>query len=440
MCIILFCQRLLCLLAFVLTLSSCAGVIAFSPQVNNFAVSGRYTEALQLLDDPSKYGVNNYLLFLLDKGLVLHLAGRYKESIDVFEEAKLKYDELYTQSVSKNAASWLWNDYALPYRGEDFERVMLNVFQALNFAVMGKIDDALVEARDVDSILNAINDQYSPDQKNAYRQDAFARFLMGILYESAGKLNDAVISYQLSVKAYENDYRKNYATVTPQILKENLLAAAEKFGARDLEEYRNSFLATVYVPWDEKQKKGEIFFIEYQGLSPVKIPLQIPIPLPDGYISQISFPRYEKRFKDSVAMRISASTLGGGVVYSNASQLGEDIAAIAVKNLDDRRIRVIAKTVVRATGKYLSERILENNIKRRHGEGAASVFKIVGSIYNLISQQTDLRSWQTLPAEIRLGRLILEPGDYDIAAGNRNLGQVHLAAGDKKFFIVRTIR
>ncbi len=435
-----FCRSCFGIFLLACTFSSCAGVNAISPQVNSLAVAGRYPQALQILDDPSKYGTNNQLLFLFDKGLVLHLAGRYQESIDVFEQAKLKYDELYTQSISKNAASWLWNDYALPYRGEDFERVMVNVFQALNFAALGKIDEALVEARDVDSMLNAINDQYPVDKKNVYRQDAFARLLMGVLYESAGKLNDAVISYKLSLQAYEQDYRKQYQTPVPGILKENLLAAVEKFGDLDLNEYRNIFSDVSYVSWNEKNKKGEIYFIEYQGLSPVKIPVQIPIPLPDGYISQIAFPRYEKRLRDSSPMTITASTLDGGVVYSNTSQLGEDICAIAVKNLEDRKVRVIAKAIVRLAGKYLGERVLENNIERRNGEGVAGIFRIVGSLYNVISEQADLRSWQTLPSEIRIGRLILQPGDYDISAGDKNLGTIHLEAGDKKFIIVRTLR
>ncbi len=429
-----------CLAALVLTLSSCAGVTKISPQVNDLAVDGQYAQALQILENPKKYGANNKLLFLFDKGLVLHLAGRYEESILVFEEAKLIYEELYTQSLTKNAGSWLWNDYALPYRGEDFERVMVNVFQALNFAALGKIDEALVEARDVDSVLKLINDQYSADQKNVYRQDAFARFLMGILYESTGKLNDAVISYKLSFQAYERDYLKHYATATPQILKENLLAAAEKFGARDLDEYRNAFSGVDYIPWNEKQKKGEIVVIEYQGLSPVKVPVEIPIPLPDGYISKIAFPRYEKRHNDFLAMPISASTLSGGVAYSNRSQLGEDIAAIAVKNLDDRKVRVIAKSVVRLTGKYAAEKALEKHVDKQHGQGMADAVKIVGSLYNFFSEQADLRCWQTLPAQIAIGRLILNPGDYALTAADQDLGKVHLAAGEKKFFIVRTFR
>ncbi len=418
-------------------LSSCASVSSVQPQVNNLAVSGRFDQALQILDDPKKYGDKNELLRLFDRGLVLHYAGQYQESIETFEEAKHKYEELYTQSLSQIAESMIWNDYAQAYRGEDFERVMVNVFQALNYAALGKFDEALVEARDVDSKLNAINNQYSDRQKNVYREDAFARFLMGILYESDGKINDAVISYRLSWEAYENDYKKNYGLGTPKILKENLLAAAESYGDQDLNEYRQAFSDISYVSLKEKKQKSEIIVVEYQGISPLKIPVAVPIPLPDGYISQIVFPHYQKQNYILRSTKIQAAPANEGTSRWDSTETAENIEAIAIKNLDNRKVRTMAKAILRPTGKYLVERTLERNIARDHGEGTANVVKILGSIFNMVSERADLRSWQTLPAQIRIGRLILEPGEYDVSIAGANTGNINLKAGEKKFFIVR---
>ena len=79
------------------------------------------------------YGERNRLLYLLDYGLVLHISGKHQESIRVFEEAKKIYDQMYTISLSNEATTWLINDNTAPYRGEDFERAMINLFQAMNF-------------------------------------------------------------------------------------------------------------------------------------------------------------------------------------------------------------------------------------------------------------------------------------------------------------------
>ncbi|MEK7098109.1 MAG: hypothetical protein AAB906_04650, partial [Patescibacteria group bacterium] len=273
-----------------------------------------------------------------------------------------------------------------------------------------------------------------------YREDAFARLLMGILYETNGNLNDALISYRLSWQAYDRDYKSHFGTTAPLILKENLLAAAEKFADADLAQYRQVFSDVKFISWDEKKKKSEIIVIEYAGLSPLKLPTQIPIPLPNGYLTQITFPRYQKRASDLTATAITVSSLENGVTFSGASELGEDIEAIAVKNLNDRKIRVMAKAVLRPAGKYLLERGLEYSLRKDHGDGTASVVQYVGSLYNMVSERPDLRSWQTLPAQIRIGRLLLKPGEYELTVGSKNLGSVRLTAGEKKFFIVRTLQ
>ena len=87
-------------------ISSCATAPSIQPQVNGLVVAERFDRALNVLEKNKEgYGKNNELLFLLDKGLVLHLAGRYEESIAVFEDAKLKFEQLYTRSISKGAVT-----------------------------------------------------------------------------------------------------------------------------------------------------------------------------------------------------------------------------------------------------------------------------------------------------------------------------------------------
>lgn len=428
-----------CVIPVLFFFSSCAGVINLQPQVNSLAVARRYDQALKILEDPKNYGSNSELLYLLDRGLVLHLAGRYEESSRVFEEAKNTFDQLYTQSVTKIGGSWLWNDYALPYRGEDFERVMVNIFQALNFAALGKIEEALVEARDVDSVLNAINDQYASGQKNVYREDAFARLLMGILYEAGGNWNDALVSYRRAWDAYEKDYKKNYGVAAPQVLKENFRALIEKQGSANDEPYRRALAGIPYVPWDQKTRQAEIYLIQYEGLAPIKMPVEIIVPVPGGPVSKVAFPYYQKRVYESDALPLTARDIGGRSFMMETEE-GEDVETIAIKNLEDRRLRVMAKALIRPVGKYFLERTLENKVSEAHGRGSGRAVQYAGSLYNVFSEQPDLRSWQTLPARVRVARLIVKPGAYEVSAGSEFLGQVTLGAGEKKFFVVRTVK
>lgn len=411
------------------------------PQINSLVVAGKYPYALKILENnKDAYGVKNYLLYLCDYGFVLHLAGRYEDSIKVLEEAKKEYDRLYTVSLTNEFMTWLINDNFAPYRGEDFERVLINIIQALNFAVLGDVEEALVEARDVDGTLSLINRQYPPGQKNMYKEDAFARLLMGILYEAHGSyegINDAFISYQKSLESYTSDYEKNYEVSAPKILIENLLSSADYFDEEELQQLKKKFSRQDFISLKEKAKKGEIYLIQYNGLSPIKHAIDIPIPLGDGIIAKLAFPHYDKRIFET-QFNVLVAKGSHQQVNQVAMERVEDIASIAIQSLENRKTRVVAKAMLRSAGKYILEESQADVVRKRHGKDAESGFKYFSSIFNLVSEQPDLRSWQTLPAEIYMGRLILEPGKYQIYLGEREVAHVELSAGDKKFFVIQS--
>jgi uncharacterized protein len=445
--------RAIITLSLVIFLSSCASMPKGQSQVDLMLNSQQYPEAINLLkDNPTLYGSQNELLYLLDKGLAEHFNKDYKASIDTFAKAQEKFDQLYTESVSKIAGTWVINDYAAPYHGEDFEQVFINIFQALNYLMLGEYDDALVEARDVDSKLNVINSQYAEDQKNVYKEDAFIRMLMGVIYEIEPKsenINDAFISYTNADNIYENDYTPNYGVVTPNILKENILSTSRYMGLADYSKYRNKFKESEFLSQKEKRTKAEVYLIQYNGLSRIKIETSVPIPMPDGHIVKVAFPEYEKRPYALYSSRLLAKDAKNNV-YQAASELVQDIGAIAQKNLDRRKIRFIAKSAIRATGRYLFEKKQEENIEKSRGGMTAGLFGFLSNIYNFMVEKADLRCWQSLPDQIRLARLILDPGDYEFTLENFNESGAYLSeiklepktleAGQKVFIIIRTLQ
>ena len=173
----------------------------------------------------------------------------------------------------------------------------------------------------------------------------------------------------------------------------------------------------------------------------------VPVPLPDGYVLSLAFPSYERRPNQVKASSLCARS-ASGQLYAAESEPVEDICAIAEQNLDNRRVRVIAKMLVTAGGKYALEKAAERRIAETRGENTAIGFRILSSLYNIFSNRADLRCWQTLPAEIRAARLLLEPGVYDIFVetsdggarrlGGIELGRFNLSAGEKKFLVVST--
>ncbi len=424
------------------------------PQINTLVVARHFDQATQLMNPgPSVYGHNNELLYWLDRGFLLHLAGHYKESISAFENAKKLYDALYGHSASEVAGSILVNDSWKKYRGEDFEYVLLNAFQSLNFAAMGNTEEALADMRNIDLQLKLINDRYNASYKNVYRDDAFVRLLAGVYYEAQGDsagLNDAFIANTRALQVYEGDYLHNYHLPLPLVLKSNLLTTAAAMGDDQLRPYQNKFSGVPLVKESQKQSKAEVYLIEYMGFIPLKVAESVIVPVPAGMLHAVkfSFPKYMDRDSETQSSVFIASA--NGVEVTVPTDITEDIGAIAKHVLENRKAWMMTKGALRPLGKLAVEVGAEEALRARGNDIAAGVLAVLGSIYNVATEEADVRGWETLPNDIHMARILLEPGTYeffvqDMDAGGvvlerKSLGTFTLKSGEKKFFINRSVR
>lgn len=375
------------------------------------------------------YGENMRLNYLLDMGMVNLQCKNYDKSNGYFHRAEDLSDQLWTKSISREVASLVTNDYALPYGGEDFERAGINLFSAMNYAVQGNFEEALVECRRLDSQLTLYNDKY--ENKNVYKEDAFARYLSGMIYEAEGELDDAYIDYYKAYKVY-HDYERNYGTSIPSALVNDLLRLAGATGrGDDLSSEFNDLDGKPSLEYKKAKKLAKVVLIHLNGKSPVKNSNTITVPSFQGPLS-IAFPTYKiNRPACSNSQLIVKSTAGTETV---GTELVQDINEIALKNLDDRKVRVIAKTVARAAVKQAaSDNLIQN-------DQAKALFNVFNT---LVLEKADTRTWRTLPGEIYMTMHFLEEGDYSLSASNcgndRPLQELSLKSGDTKFLIFDTI-
>jgi hypothetical protein len=394
-------------------LFACAPSVTHYVMIDNSLLQGNYREADTIVErNKKKYGERNAVLYYMDRGMTLHLSGDYEKSNSYLEEAERLADSLYTKSITNESGAMFTNDNLLPYEGEDFEKVMLNIIMALNYVYLGKWDDALVEARKVDHKLNLYNDKY--EKKNVYKEDAFARYLSGILYESSGELNDAYISYNKAYTAYK-DYRLNYGTPVPIFLGEDLLWLSKALGLYDeYNNYQREFSNIKLKDINELQSNGELIFICLSGRAPFKEDFFVDAPVPDVsgnlYYLRIAFPRFVAQPSHVEYARIYIRNQN----LEEKTYLMEDITAIAKKNLDDRIGRIQAKAIGRAVLKFTTAQIAKEATAQKYGKDLGI---LVGSLFNIASvatEEADKRSWRTLPDKIQMSRIVLPPGNYDI--------------------------
>ena len=435
----------------ILFLFSCASGVKYYPQVNADILNQDYDSAYRLIkENKNAFKKRNILLYYLDKGIIAHFASRFEESNQCFSMAESIMERLYTKSISREASSFIINDNTIPYEGEDFEKVLINLFMAINYVELGRLDDALVEARKVDNKLNVLNSRYEDDKKNVYREDPFVRFLMGVIYEDVGEINDAFISYRMADTIYRTDYLPNYGVSSPRFLLEKLICSAKAMGFDEElnEAVREHPAATLSEPLCKKDM-AEIYFIHYNGLGPEKIERFLLIPIPDGYIAKIAYPAFQKRRYRIVNSRISLTNLKTGRIYTSATVLMEDIASIAVLNLKNRISRIIVKATARATIKYLVARKARKIAEKEGGDLLALFVHAFAQAAIWVTEKADLRQWRLLPAEIRLGRNPVPAGRYrgeirftdagGTIISSRHLPDFTVKKGEKKFFMYRTI-
>ncbi|MFP4472484.1 MAG: COG3014 family protein [Candidatus Omnitrophota bacterium] len=420
--------------------AGCASVIpAVQSRVRRLAAEGDYSRALKLMNTEGvDYGPRNHLLYLLDLGVLSHYGGSYRRSIAVFEEAKRRYDELYTRSISRGVSTWLWNDYNEPYRPEDFERAWINIFQALNFTALGEFNEALVEARDVQDILNRINARYPADQQNHYRDDAFVRLLMGMLYEQTGShwdRNDAYVSYRLAWNIYQDLFGPLYEVDAPDVVKENLLITVRRIDPAEYRRLRTLFVDTAQKIPAHPRQYARVYLIHMSGQLVNKVQGSLFLPGTDDYLVRIAFPKYRRSFRPDHEVTFRAVSQSG-TTYENQSELAVDLDAIARQNLENRRLRIVSAAVARPLAKQLVFEAVGDRVNDSWGDGAGDAVRYAGSAYIAYSERADTRSWETLPARVSVARLWLPPGKYILKSGDDVLTTepVVLNAGNIRIF------
>ena len=410
-------------------ISGCAAGFNHS-QLNQYLETGECNRATAYVDQGRKsYGDNGELLYLLDSAMVYFQCQDFESAQSRFREAEDLAEKLWTESISRNIAAFAVSDNVLKYQGEDYERVLIHLVSAIGFLRAGRLDEALVECRRLDSLLSLFNATY--EEKNVYKEDAFARYLSGMLHEADGELDDAFIDYYKAVRIYK-DYAKAYGLSAPAVLEEDLLRVAQAVGR--LDEARSVVPDSESRSWltqSDTRAMGRVVYIQFSGFAPLKIQDRIIIPTRGGPVT-VAFPRMVTAPPACRPGRLVLTSTEAGIEARIFP--AEDINRIAVKNLDDRKGRVIAKTMVRAATKQ----VIISGLANQGDEEAQATIRLLLNMINLFVEQADTRTWRLLPGEIHVSRVYVPQGEYQVnlslCDGDvRSLEKIRIAAGDTSF-------
>jgi hypothetical protein len=369
--------------ALALLLTGCAGdYVARTAGYRHAYEAYQYPPAIQGFDGEIKSGPQiDQLLAMMDEGMVLHAAGKFEESIKVLAQADKLSERLDFVSISEEAKVLISSERERAYRGEDFEKLMISTLQALNYAQLGKDEDALVEVRRVNERMQRMINE----EKKPYEQLAVARYLTAVLWEDQGHADDAFIDY-----AFANKLAGDLGS-----LAEPLVRLAKETGReQDFRALRKQY------PWVQPQPlgkdEGQILVVLEAGKAPVKT---------NG--SRSGGPKAEviavPVFRDRPWIRQAQVVLDGDAGTAVQPTTITSIEQVAKIHLNYR----IDGLVARQLGALAIRTGAAVGVGQATGSEALGVLTFLALSY---VNQPDLRSWMSLPAEFQLARFRVPAG------------------------------
>jgi hypothetical protein len=306
------------------------------------------------------------------------------------------------------------NEGMAGYRGEGFERVMVHACLGLAYLGKGLPDDAGVEARRANKLLESEEALYEKE----YAAGGLGHFLSALVYELRGEADNAYIDYKRMLDKHVGEELAGRAALR--------LSKRLNYGD-EYEHWQRRFGDDVERP----DGAASIVVVAGVGSGPYKEEITIPIPTPTGLL-QWSVPTLIARPQLVQALELSI----GGQSHRVRTDVVEDVYTVTKQNLEDRIAWLAAKSAVRA--------VLKRELTQKLNKENPLFGAIAGTVYTLVTEHADLRAWQTLPNTWQAARAFVAPGEHEfvlaaLGGESRSLGRYELERGETMFVIARTL-
>lgn len=390
-------------------LVGCVSYQARVRQARADLANGQAAAAATFFAEKASQEGNDQLLYLLDYGIALHQAGDLEKSNKILLEADHLAELKDYTSLSREAGSLFTSEALIQYKSERFENILINVYMALNYTLLGDYENALVECRRIDTKI------YKQKLENEdERKSFFARYLSAMIWEEQGKWSEAYIDYN---NAYKINPNVNY-------LRKDLIRMAWRAGRSQtlrqwLHEFPHYELKDIK---NEMASTGELVFIYQQGWIPRKYPR------PENF-------RFPYLVPQNAAYSQAVVEVDGE--KQKPTENLYNVGAEAIRTLDNDFNYLVAKKIIGIVAKQ----VVADQIRQKNkGLGALALIAMNAA------DQADLRQWSTLPDSFQMTKVSLPPGSHHVkiwaqgSAGEKLIydATVTIKKGKKTFISRRT--
>ena len=412
----------------IIILASCSSMRTTKSQFEHLdqqLITRDYSAAIQELEaaKESAYKKKDRVVYYLDLGMLYHFDKQYAKSNEYLTNAENAIEELFTKSVSKIATSYVLNDNALDYTGEDYEDIYLNIFKALNYIKLNDYEGGFVEVRKVNNKLNMLEDKHKKTAKglsklsnkltfapakNKFHNSALARYLSMLLYSFENQFDDARIDAKKIDEAFKlqsHIYKFSKPEIELKSTSDKVLINFISFTGKSPDKkaktlYIHTEKDRIFIANSAENKKGnqKIENIDEYYWPGTKA----------GYHYKFQFPYFKEKESQIKFVRLNVN---GKMMKDFA--LIENISKVALETFAVKKPLVYLKSLLRALVKgWASDKAKEKMDKEVGGGLAGKLLGYATDIAVDATENADLRISRLFPGKAMIGQIQLKPGTY----------------------------
>ncbi|MBN1947040.1 MAG: hypothetical protein JW797_15300 [Bradymonadales bacterium] len=375
---------------------------------------------------------SDYPLFLLERGTLYQALGDHASAVRDFNQADQMLEILdLTPKGAENVGRYLWSDSSVLYRAPLYEKLMVNVLALSSYLALGDLAGAQVEARR----LAVLNEYFENTELSEHPMLGAAAAMGGLAMELSGQPMAAL-------RYYLDAYRIN---PTPALAE----AVARMSPGTVLSDHAEVVAARHQLGLQAGQEvapapERELVAIVYTGLAPRRLAERYPVGMVVGWVdgsktyqfshhqrttlerieaedllTWINFPVLEVRphlFGEvdlALAEQAQSAQLLVNVESFALAQWEQDRPGIAFAALTRAITRILAREVVQALGSDRTE---------------TDVAGLILQAAMQMADTPDTRSWVSLPSQIWMARMAVEPGPQTVMVNARGPGYMQSQA------------
>ncbi len=383
-------------IAVLAALTVAAGCTTYTARMNDtgrYYYDGEYDLARDELDELVSSSSNeDIFLFLLERGKVRLASGMYDSAIVDMQAAEQRFDEIEgTTSIGEAFGTALVSDGSREYQPAAHEKILLNTYLLLSYLGAGDREGAYVERnRVIRRLSEYIGNSESGDDPPL--DVPFARYIAAVMYENEGRLDDARIEYDRVEDLYPEAVPWSPNSHMTEIVVLTEMGRAPVMISREIRGYFEKVNGRTFGYFTLPGSAG-------QQVYPVSSAL-IGNDTGFGTIFTFTFPEYVRIPRGAVF----AYPVVDGVEAGMAVTL-DDFEETAMEAFRRNLASILIRSAVRTYVQLLLQNELDGDVGR--------IASIVSKFFSII-ETADTRSWQTLPSEISVFRMEVEPGRHEV--------------------------